>query len=185
MLPDSEVHRLNEVRAEASRLLADRQYGLARDRFESSYDGRDPDVANSLGYIYSLKEFSDYNLAKSVEYYTTAASQGNTYAQHALAGICKEMGDINKAIFWCTKASESGSGDCSYILYRHHLEAGDNQAAKMFLERAVQQGHALATQRFAIRNIFGAYGWNRIPFGVRLYFSNIPKLTEYTKQQVR
>ena len=75
-----------------------------------------------LGHIYMGNKIVASNKTRALQYFVTAAENGNDKAQFALgcfyAGIIDEgiETDFTKAVHWFTEASKLGRGDASYML---------------------------------------------------------------------
>jgi TPR repeat protein len=175
---DTDLEKTFEL---ASIYKSEGNYQAAVEVLIANFDGKKPEVANLLGYLFQDKKFSGYNLDSSIFYYEIAAKAGNSYGQHALGAILKEKGDLDKAIFWIKKASESGVGQCSYIMFHHYKRNSEKLLAENYLLRAIEQNYAPAIQRFAVRSIIGTYGWRKVIPGLRLWISNISNLKSYAR----
>jgi TPR repeat protein len=178
------IEELNALRQEAYRFLKRKDYRKSRELFERVFDGKEASIASCLGYIHSRRGCEEYDVAKAIEYFNIAARNGDTFAQYALGGLLRDRGEIDKALDLYRKASENGSSACSYILYQNYRSCGDNGAAERYFDRAVQQGNPPAIQRLSIRYLTGRFGLKGIPFGIYMYFKNIPALIRFTKANV-
>ncbi len=183
-MSEQTIEELNALRQEAYKFLSRKDYRKSRELFERGFDGKEPAVASCLGFIYSRRDFKDCDVSKAIEYFNIAASSGDTYAQYALGGLLRDRGEADKAFDWYNKASEAGSSPCSYILYQTYRSRGDQVAAERFFDRAVQQGSPPAIQRLAIRHLVGRHGLKGIPWGLYMYFKNIPALFRFIKNNV-
>lgn len=164
--------------------LRNEKSALAVDVFYKYYSEGDTRFANQLGYIYSDRKFVGFNLEKSSEFYSVLAFAGDTYAQHALGGIYREMGNLSKSIEWITKGSEGGRAECSYVLYHHYQKSKDNVSANYFLGKAVEQNHVLAVQRDAINSVLCRNGiWKVVP-GLIMLVRNFRPVTKYARNRV-
>ena len=84
----------------------------------------------------------------AVEYFTTAAEQGDAQAQYRL-GECYYFKrgvkrNYKKAVYWCEKAAEEGIGGAQYILGACHFKGKgtekDLDKAFLWFTKAAQNG---------------------------------------------
>ena len=93
------------------------------------------------------------------------AEQGNADAQYKLAGMY-ELGngveeDMDKAVYWYTKAAEQGLADAQYelgLIYSNgdYVEMDDVRGADL-IRQAADQGHQDANEWF-LPDVEGGYG---------------------------
>src|SRR5258708_7736273 len=104
----SSIDALNATRQEAQGLFESKEYRKSGELFEQIYDGEDSTIAACLGFIHGRSNTSEYDPAKALTYYEVAARQGDVLSQRAMASLLINLGRVDEATDWCTKASESG-----------------------------------------------------------------------------
>ena len=166
----------------AKELLENGKIKSAFEILNRIYDGKSPQIAVLLGYIYGEDSFVDRDQEKSFLHYIIAAEAGDPYAQQAIAAIFKDRGEDENALEWMKKASANGNFDASYLLYYYFKKRHEKALSLKFLKLASDQGNVVAKQRHAIEMLKGNYGIAKILLGVFSYFSNIPSLIRYAKQ---
>jgi TPR repeat protein len=171
--------------ASANKLLVSGKIEAAFDVLSQIFDGKNPEVAMLLGYIYGEDNFSGKDEDKSFQHYKLAAEAGFAYAQQGIAAIYRNRGDEDKSLFWLTKASDSGNYDASLLLFYHHRKNQDRKESFKFLRLAAFQGGVGAKQKYAIEMLKGNYGILKIPTGIMTYFWNIPAIFRYAKLEAR
>jgi len=169
----------SELRRKANEYLEKREFLAAKLLLDEIFDGRDAAIAVNLGYVFDRPGSPEYDQEKAISYYKIAANGGDSYAQHRLGGIAIERGNVSEAIEWYSAASQAGSGQCSYNLFKLYQDSGNLVRAREALKLSARQGYPLAAQRYAIWCILGKYGVAQIPTGILRYVRNIPALYKY------
>ncbi len=144
-----------------------------------SFDGRDPQIATALGYLYSRRKWAQSDLAKAFEYYTIGAQGGVGYANHALGGLLMRSGRKAEALDQYIAGARRGRMECAYnawLLLRQFDRA--EQALEM-QALAAQLGHPIAGRNQAFDLIFGRNGPKNILRGLKQYIRLIPGLVAY------
>ncbi len=170
--------------ASANKLLASGKIEAAFDALSQIFDGKNPEVAMILGYIYGEDNFKGKNEDKSFLYYMLAAEAGFAYAQQGIAAIYRNRGDEEKSLFWLSKASNSGNYDASLLLFYHH-RTPDRKESFKFLCLAAAQGNLEAKQRYAIEMLKGNYRILKIPIGFVNCLWNIPAIFRYAQLKAK
>ena len=186
-MPDRshDAHDADDICRKAYDFLRRKDWPNALERFRQIFDGHNPAIATCIGFIYDQKGSTFYDPEKAIEYYTIAANGGDAYAQYALGGILFERGESAQAINWYARCSAAGDANCSYMAYRLNKVRKNEQEASIFLERASNQGHPVAIQKFAVYYMLGRFGIRGILKGIQMYIKNVPKLINFTKSNIR
>lgn len=78
------------------------------------------------------------------------AESGDADAQYELAEKYyngdEVVQNIEKAIYWYTKAGEQGESAAQYALACHYCHKGDLEKARYWVKEAIKSGHAIACE---------------------------------------
>jgi TPR repeat protein len=143
------------------------------------FDGHDPKIATILGYLYSRRNWSKFDLTKSVEYYEIGARGGISYAHHALGGLLKKSGREAEALDQYIAGAQLGRMECAYNAYFLLKKNKRNEEAVAMQSLAARLGHPLAARDQAFDMLLGKKGFAKIFPGLIQYFSLIPQLIAY------
>ena len=126
-----------------------------------------PNVTLSSCELYScgISHYEKHEYKQAIEYFQTAAKQGDTDAQYLL-GLCYENGrgvpqDYNEAVKWYRKAAEQGDDEAQiYLGYCYENGMGvaqDYIQAFKWYSKAAEQGEAMAQNNLGI---YYMNGWS-------------------------
>jgi TPR repeat protein len=176
------LDELNEIQNRAYSLLKAKDYAGSRVLFEEIYELSPKSVAAHLGFIHSREDSSEYNLEKAVQYLNVAASENNAHSLSLLASLLLKDGRKDEALERLKKGSELGEGTCSYLAHTIYAARKDKKNSEMYLQRAVDQASPPAIQKRSIQQIKGDFGVAQIVPGIVSYFTNIPRLVRFAKE---
>jgi hypothetical protein len=143
------------------------------------FDGHDPKIATILGYLYSRRKWSKFNLTKSMEYYEIGARGQISYARHALGGLLKKSGREAEALDQYVAGAQLGRMECAYNAYFLLKKDKRNEEAAAMQSLAARLGHPLAARDQAFDMLLARKGFARILPGLIRYFSLVPQLIAY------
>jgi TPR repeat protein len=143
-----------------------------------------PMLAGYLGYLYSQRNFSKYDLRKAMASYEVGAKGGDGYSQESYACLLFKAGGKSEALSWLEAASTNGRSRASFMLYAELRKSGDFLKSLEYLNKASNQGDARATQLLARMMIGGKLGLKNRFVGAYLYIANIPRLVRFAKLNI-
>jgi tetratricopeptide (TPR) repeat protein len=180
-----DLETLNRDRRRAYELLRQKRYEAALEIFLKIFDGTEPAVANCVGRIYASKSFPGFNLESAKRYFSISATSDDPYGLYYLGRICRSQGQMDEAVQLYKRASDAGNHEAAYGLYLYYRKTNLSTAMR-YLDKAAAAGNefppAITTK--AILSMEGRYGWKNIPAGIVSYVKNIPRLIEFTRNNV-
>lgn len=158
--PDMENQEVQEVQEVREAAIEPEQVSASPDdpQYEAALQG-EPEAQCTLGARYASGEGGEQDFAKSLEWYTKAAEQGNAKAQWNVAilyargpgGIAQDM---QQAVQWCQQAADQGFAAAQATLGLMYANGQgvekDMGQAVALLQQAADQGDAEAEYNLAI-----------------------------------
>ncbi len=167
---------------EADRLVGQGQFGPAIAVLQPLADAGDARAAAALGNIYADAKYPGADPARARAFYERAAAGGVAAAQHNLAWLLVDDGELEAALAWWEKSSAAGVAESALALYGYHRRHTTMARAIPYLEHAAALGNPFARNTLAHKQMRGEYGLMAIPSGLLLWLRNMPRLAGYIRR---